>query len=324
MGRLENIQTLRAVAALMVVLFHASQAAHGSVIFAPFGRFGAAGVDIFFVISGFVMTIAGDRVTPARFLADRFQRIAPLYWLITAAMVGASAIGLAGATFTPQEIWTSFAFIPWAGANGVMPVLHVGWTLNYEIMFYGLFAASMLFGRRRTAWLLSGLVALVLAGPLLSGTVQGRFFSNPIILEFGFGVVIATVLATSRTLPIWLSGSMTLVGVVLIVLLPASDEWRLLSWGVPGAMVVAGAVSAERSGFKISVPLVGQASYALYIVHVLVIAALLRITPDRGEAFVVLATAACLAAGIALHLLVEQPLLHRGGQVIPDRRPLAS
>jgi exopolysaccharide production protein ExoZ len=128
--QLKSIQILRAAAALGVLLDHAGR----WLDVAPIVDIGAAGVDLFFVISGFIMVYTSERLfgqtgAPQRFLARRIIRIVPLYWTLTAF----AALVLFG--FGPNTLG-SYLFIPTHRG----PILTVGWTLNYEMMFYSLFA----------------------------------------------------------------------------------------------------------------------------------------------------------------------------------------
>ena len=144
-----SIQHLRAIAALSVALFHACQWSQ-----IDFG-IGAAGVDLFFVISGFVMwtVTAGREAAPLTFLRRRVIRVAPLYWIVTLALV-------AGALVFPQRfpevepradhILLSLAFIQHMNPAGQpFPILAPGWTLNYEAVFYLVFASTLILPVRR-------------------------------------------------------------------------------------------------------------------------------------------------------------------------------
>lgn len=149
MTRVRSIQALRALAALSVVLYHACQWANAGF------AIGAAGVDIFFVISGFVMwtTIQDPGLTPGRFVQRRFWRVAPAYWLVTAivAAVALAAPNLMSKVYvTPSHALLSFAFIQHDDPSGVpFPLLPVGWSLNYEAIFYAIVAFALLAPARR-------------------------------------------------------------------------------------------------------------------------------------------------------------------------------
>ena len=139
---LSSIQILRAVAALGVLVHHtAHEVAAKTGVTVPFGEFvvGAGGVDLFFVISGFVMVYASERLfaqpgASRVFFLRRLARIVPLYWAVTAILVG--YVYVAHRIFPPPFITTegviaSFLFIPWPLPNGMMAPVHaLGWTLE--------------------------------------------------------------------------------------------------------------------------------------------------------------------------------------------------
>ena len=159
-GRCSSIQILRAVAALGVLVHHtAHEVAAKTGVTVPFREFvvGAGGVDLFFVISGFVMVYASERLfaqpgASRVFFLRRLARIVPLYWAVTAILVG--YVYVAHRIFPPPFITTegviaSFLFIPWPLPNGVMAPVHaLGWTLNYEMFFYAVFALAIMLPRR--------------------------------------------------------------------------------------------------------------------------------------------------------------------------------
>src|SRR5580658_5421280 len=143
-----SIQALRALAATAVVAYHALQWGSGGF------DVGRAGVDVFFVISGFIMwrVTSGRDVTPGAFLWRRVTRVAPLYWLTTLAVLAAA---LVWPGFLPEvrpgwrHLALSLAFIPHLDPRGLpFPTLPPGWTLDYEALFYLTFAAALAGPRR--------------------------------------------------------------------------------------------------------------------------------------------------------------------------------
>lgn len=289
----------------MVVLFHAAGAVADEIAFAPFSRFGAAGVDVFFVISGFVMA-GKDGESAGSFLASRLRRIAPLYWLMTA-FVALAALAVIGQASRPEEIITSLAFWPWAGENGMMPVLYVGWTLNYEMAFYGLFAACLLLPRYRVASAVIVLAGAALIGTAPIATAQANFFTDPVVLEFAFGLMLGKAQGRLRRVPSVIGTVAMLVGGALLVALPPPDAWRFLAWGGPAALIVAGAVVMEAGGVKLIGARLGNASYAVYLVHTTAIAGVAMLGLS-GDLFVIAAALAAAGLGLALHRWVERPL----------------
>ena len=210
------IQILRALAALMVVWHHARHeadllAGRGAGATLDPGTFLPwwGGVDLFFVISGLVIVLAGDRLFGQpdgrrRFLAHRVARVVPLYWLVSLAYLALALLrpdllGEAAAlVHDPGALLAGFLFWPAARPDGtIQPLYGLGWTLNYEAFFYGLFAVGLGFGRRgAVAWLVLALLLLVAAGALLPGLpLPVRYWANPIVLEFAAGAGLALALS---------------------------------------------------------------------------------------------------------------------------------
>jgi exopolysaccharide production protein ExoZ len=267
------IQALRGIAAAMVVLWHASRylPSNGPGSIAQFLQPGAAmGVDLFFLISGFIMVHTtrdsdGSPAYVAGFLVKRIARIWPL-WAIALAVAIVIQMDPGFITEPAKRIWSlrSLVFLPTPGVTADVPpifgapVLGVGWTLNYEMYFYAFFGASMLFGRWRWAALFAWVVATVLLLPLLGGRLAGlrdwwdffscdRYYhypihylnlvSSPLILLFVVGALIGLLYHArlpplrSRMLPAALAGI-----VVLLVAMQFVFAFRpyhgVLQWGL--------------------------------------------------------------------------------------------
>ncbi|MGE7415630.1 acyltransferase family protein [Methylobacterium tarhaniae] len=330
------IQVLRALAALMVAAGHAQfevagLAARAGLPYAPAGWLPwPAGVDMFFVISGFIIVHAAASLhgrPDARklFLAHRIARVVPLYWLATTlylalawarpGLIGAGAEG-------PAYLAASYLFWPMARADGaVQPLYSLGWTLNYEMAFYALFALALPWGRRGAVVgvlaLLAGLVLIGLtAGPL---PVPLAFWSDPIVLEFGCGAALA--LARQEGLRLPGPARLALVGLGLALLSLAGEAPalpRCLAWGGPAVLLVAAAglgPSGPAAGRLRPAVIVGDASYALYLAHPFVVRASRVIAEATGVAaslgpgtLVAAILALATAAAILLHRNVERPL----------------
>lgn len=324
-----SLQYLRAIAALMVVAFHAADKLS---TLDPDGQHfaftvGLAGVDIFFVISGFIIYVTGSQAgtTPASFLRKRLIRIVPLYWVLTLMLAAVAILKpglLASSSFELPHFIASLLFVPWPHPQipALLPLLIPGWTLNYEMAFYGLFALGMLLPRSaRLPSLVSALCLLAALGMMFAPTGIAAFYSDQIILEFAAGTVIAAV---------WMHGSRprTIIavgvfaaGAVLLCLGAGSTLPRVIGAGVPAAMIVSGAVFSENIARRRPIPLLselGDASYSIYLSHVVVLPVLARFwqaarfgVEGRGTAFFLSALIASAMAGVALHRLVERPLL---------------
>src|ERR1700722_8663891 len=185
-----SIQYLRAAAAIAVLIFHAAQRGGTS-----FGA-GAAGGDVFFVISGFIMWVISARATPASFLTRRAARIIPLYWLVTL-VIAAAAITMPSAfpnlQPTLDHVVKSMLFYPHADPSGIVaPLIVPGWTLDYEVFFYLVFAMSLLVAARSRALVLTAALGLlVLAGQLIRPANPAlATYTHPLLLEFLSGVLL--------------------------------------------------------------------------------------------------------------------------------------
>ena len=327
---LVSVQLLRAIAAAAVVFEHA-QAEAGQTVAGfehiPFD-FGI-GVDIFFIISGFVMWLSsahlfGQPGGTATFLKKRFQRVVPLYWLYTLGMLAAIALlpdKLNNPDASPAMVLSSFLFFPYPNMIGeYTPVLALGWTLNYEMFFYALFALALFAPRRYgfavLAALIFGFVALwtvTTGGPVL-------FWGRPIILEFLIGVILARLYteAGHRPNPILFAA---FVGLAFVAygLLQGFDS-RLIRLGIPAAFFASAFIfflPARLGGaLKGIAKIGGDSSYTLYLSHPFTLAIVkiiwTRLDPAGAHpwAYVWSATLICVLAGYALYLLVERPLLN--------------
>ena len=333
-----SVQALRGIAALLVVMFHASTHLDER---ATMFRFGNAGVDIFFVISGFVMwTVTTRRPTgPAAFLRHRFIRLVPLYWFFTLLLVFAflaHPATFARLQITLPHVLLSLAFIPHTGPGGgemaTLPVLGQGWTLNFEMFFYLLFAASLALPStlqlRATA---ACLVALSTVGFILPASADAPLATllRPLLLEFLAGILIARLVAAGwRPAAPWCWASVAL-GVAIFVVFPTpepdDDVLRLLQYGVSAVLLVGGAIGAELAGTlpigRVAL-LLGGASYSIYLSHTFVISVLGKVLPPSGDmAFTAAATVGAALVGVVVFILIERPLLSlmRGK---PTRRPV--
>ncbi len=304
-----SIQYWRAFAALAVVAFHLTVRMGSPVAVL------AAGVDVFFVISGFILwRIATARpAAPGVFLWHRLIRIAPAYWLVTLVLATAVTRAPAG------HLALSLLLVPHGSPSGdQFPLLAAGWTLQYEALFYLLFAASLsLPGRVRAPCLVAVLTALAAAGWLAAPAgAMLQTITSPLLLEFAAGLALG-VLATAGRLRSrrWGAGLLVLGAASFMVQLwhPGPDAWRVLLWGGPAVCLAAGGLNWERAGglAKASPPLLqlGAASYAIYLVHGPVLALCWRLLGGwPGPALALLGMAASVAAGLGFARWVEVPM----------------
>ena len=342
---LPRIQTLRGVAAVLVLVAHLSQSEARSSpdrLLGDWALWGFAGVDLFFVISGFIMVyvtwgVKGGPRNAGRFLWRRVSRIYPLYWLVSLPLF---AVWLwrpevvTGGLYT-VDVVRSFLLIPDTG----LPLLPVGWTLVYEMYFYLVFALALLLpGRWRFLVIVAWAVAAQTFEPPGAGPVLELMFS-PLVREFLFGALIAWVALMTLTVDPILgrdaqkSGQSKAVIALVALALFALGLWTAVSAG-EGAVAVAEDLALRTEAFGLPAAALvtlallsphratavgkwlGDISYSLYLTHVLVVAGLGRLwepwARDRvwdNLLMLPLIFGASIAVGAATFYVVERPLI---------------
>jgi peptidoglycan/LPS O-acetylase OafA/YrhL len=328
-----TIQALRAIAALLVVAYHAFDMWGARVNSTAPGvswTNGAAGVDIFFIISGFVMVVSSRRIASHphswwAFIQHRIVRIVPLYWLLTTAklvLVFFFADLALRSSLDFDYVARSFLFFPVVdGAGHFRPLLPVGWTLTYEFLFYLLFALALALRVDVLRVLVPGLglfgvVALFRAESWPAWTI----LFNTIVIEFIFGVLLAKLTLRGWRLPAGVASGLVVTGFALILVVPeGSESLRTLTWGFPALAIVSGAVSLE-SRAAIALPRwllgLGDASYSIYLTHGFTLPVLglavvfFHWTGLQVEALMILT---CLVAssivGSIVYMVVERPIV---------------
>lgn len=333
-GTIYSLQILRGVAAFLVLMRHSAKFATGHGSADAFGV-GQAGVDVFFIISGVVIYITGRSLDWHVFVRRRIARIVPLYWLILTAAAAAMALPqlLHATGFRPNGAMetynaiTSYLFIPSFDEKGeAYPLIVAGWTLNFEMYFYLICTLALLFAPRRlfleTVSLI--VVAMIAIGAPLFWAVDSRpafaplVLTLPISLEFVAGLWIAHAWVSGFRTSLPVNAAILAVAIIWFALSPVAGPysvWRPFGWGIPAAMVVwAMLASEEKIAFAKWRPalLLGDASYALYLTHPVVLsfaaAVLTKMHLDLPVAAkLAFAIALSLAVGIVTHKLVELP-----------------
>lgn len=322
------IQYLRAFAAIMVLCYHV--VFHWIPEQEPHYRVLSAGVDIFFVLSGFVMwsLTAGEEGDSWEFFSRRLKRIVPLYWLVTTLML-VVLLALPGAAktskFDLRHAVLSYFFIPAIHPvkGNFEPLLFQGWTLNYEMMFYLLMALVLFWPMR----LRLPLVLIFLTSMMAMGLIPHSdrsliaFYSSSVLAEFGMGCVLGLLMVRDlgKRAPPWTG--VALIGLAIVALCALAQVpglGRGFLWGIPAALLVSGCVFNERSRGTPSVPfllLLGDASYAIYLTHVIILSAMFQMVRPFAQsasteiAASVLMTLVCIYAGIWVYRFVERPII---------------
>jgi exopolysaccharide production protein ExoZ len=279
---------LRGVAASLVVFAHfASVPVHSWAKSSGLGLVGNSGVDLFFVISGFIMVYTVDGRTGGReafqFLRKRVQRIYPLYWFWTTVLLvlWLSGVALTSHHFPAASILCSYALLPFhlpVAIDPFHPLLTQGWTLSFEMLFYLVFAASILIGLKRfgrLAFLAGAFALLYFAGkPLPPNSGLKYLVSNSIVVEFLFGVLVAQiVLRTAKREGSARWTAILLMCVATFALLCTTrlhfsvDTMRCIVYGIPASFLVCGAAMMGSRPVSRILLYLGNTSYSIYLSH---------------------------------------------------------
>lgn len=332
--RLELIQASRGIAALLVLLFHVTELS-GTKLHQPFCfnlfRFGSAGVDFFFVLSGFIIFFVHradighrDRFQP--FAIKRLIRVYPLYWIVTLILLPAyflvPSFGY-GYENHLATILQSLLLIP--QEHG--PILTVGWSLCYEVFFYTVFGLAILLPFNISFWMLG----IWLSGSILNTVLETVFLikSHFVIqflfsyhtLEFAFGCLAAFLVFRRFQ---FRAALFLIFGGVLFLLTGIGQSYQLfqlhpaIAYGFPSCLILIGAATLDlRQTIHPSSLLsyLGDASYSIYLTHYPCLSAALKLflalnlfsVLGHGLTFAVLILVT-LAFGCLTYAKVEKPL----------------
>jgi exopolysaccharide production protein ExoZ len=315
---------LRAIAATMVVFVHMDlqlQRLHYPTLGTSWM---ASGVDIFFVISGFIMWTSVERrpeMTAGSFFRNRLIRIVPLYWFATTLVLLVALIipqVLNTTVLRPWHAIASYLFIPARHpTTGLFwPLLIPGWSLNYEMLFYAVFAVAIaLSGELRTRRFL--LIAVMLGGILVVANVTKsrfdlmNFYANPVMLEFISGIGLGIWWRTKTARRSWLWLAVIGAGFVCLWAGAARDGGFVLT-ALGATMIVAGAIFLPPLPHN-PLSTLGDASYSLYLTHVMSLSAValvwrrLLLQVD-WRLFIVSGLAASITAAMIMYRVFEMPM----------------
>jgi exopolysaccharide production protein ExoZ len=336
--RLPTIQALRGVAASLVVFFHFAglfkpgSTSQSGGYSGGLGNLGASGVDIFFVISGFIMVYTTKRKAGVKdaliFIGRRSMRIYPLYWIWTSMILLMRVAGIAQRThrYSTSYILNSYLLIPSFNGVDYQPLLPQGWTLTFEMLFYLVFCLAILAGLRSGKIIFVSTVFAALA--ILSGlsspaSLTRQLLRQTIILEFLFGGLSAEILfrlsklpdhRTRRNIAILLMGT---GAVALSCTIALSDplSMRFVFYGIPASFLVLGAGMLGEASAPGLLVYLGNSSYSIYLTHVFFalgyhtalkhFPVLLRLP---AALVIVLAATATIALASLTYDIVERPL----------------
>lgn len=338
--RLDSIQILRAIAAVAVVLTHVQ----GSVSYrdmqlgigqAWLNRVdpswtGQSGVDIFFVISGFIIALVtanmhGRKDAIKSFIQKRLIRILPAYWLWTFVVIFLLLFLpwlFISQIFDLKESILSLLLIPYSPQNGAFaPLLSAGWTLSYEMYFYALTCIGLFFSRRQ---FIIGLGAFFLITTILFPQKHGpisNMTSNLLLWEFYAGLLLFEIYRTGKKMPRFLSVCFSLLAVILLYFFgaEAKSSLRAVYWGIPACILVASFVLAGKTG-PASPPrllvFLGDSSYSVYLTHGLVLTAIGKFSPGwiyrtlPPDFQIIMTALICIISGCVFYIATERPILN--------------
>ena len=336
--QLQTVEAGRGLAATLVVLYHCSAGIFPASkywnerVFGGVLDFGYAGVEFFFVLSGFIIAYAhwadiGQSSRLRNFVRRRFVRIYPSYWVVLAMMIGLSLTGLGPRLPAPADIAGAVTLL---GRGYETTIVGVAWTLYHEVAFYLVFALLIVAPR---VGIPVGIAAMAAAALRSAGIDIGLpfYWEAPVNLLFPMGIAAWLV---SRT-P-WRGGAVAIAGAaaflavgLTVVYRPFPGTWSQLLFGLSAAVGLAGIVAEERRRSITVPPLLrhlGAASYSIYLIHYPVLSALARaavrfnlIGHAPATVDFVIVVVLTIAIAFVFHRVIERPLM-----AIVSRRMTAS
>lgn len=292
-NKLEGIQALRAIAALCVVSYHID----------PIHR-GGFGVDIFFVLSGFIISyVSRNSISVSDFIKNRITRIIPLYWGLTLCISLFLSTGLvtsSGEDISIASLLKSLLFIPYNNLDGVpRPILGLGWTLNYEMYFYALYAISLSISHKYRDIITTALLLLLFKiSPM-------DYYRDQIVMHFIIGMIAANI---QRKVSFEIKNFYPII--IIVAAMFALDDGtyeadiRVLHYGPPSALlIILGCYVKKTPSFLASI---GNWSYSLYLIHIYVIVTFTRTLGDTILSYCV-SVALALIVSYLLFRFFEKP-----------------
>jgi hypothetical protein len=316
---------------MVVVLFHLHMLADSlginSSLLGISAKYGEFGVDVFFVLSGFLMIYTTRNKNPGfatalEFMRARIIRIAPLYWILTIMFAGvlfALPKLFDDHPFDFHHLWTSLLFIPSHNSIGEpVPVIYTGWTLNFEMFFYVVFAAVLCLTRKHIFPIIAAtFISLSLFNLASPSSLPLQVYTNPMLLEFVAGTAIALIYINEKAVSWTLALLCLLGGLLLIPMLTSHTPHRFIHYGIPAALVVFGALTLEKETKWLRLHIlraIGDSSYSLYLTHAFTLPIIIRLIHKFSVPVALHPTIAaltiltmCVVVAHATYMIVEKP-----------------
>ncbi len=327
-----SLQLLRYLAAIIVVGYHIEESLTSRTSYNIYGLFsyGNIGIDIFFVISGFIIALTTSKtsndsklIQARSFILKRFIRIVPIYWLYTLLKIAMVLLLPALALRTElqtEHIITSMLFIPdMAPWELMQPILPVGWTLNFEILFYLIFTVAILINQNKLLVTFCAFLSIFVAVYIFPEQLVFQFYARTIIFEFLLGLIVFEIVKKVKTIPFWLNLSLLILAIIFISN-ALGEINRLFTIGIGSFLLVLSFIYFERhlpnTKYKIqrTSEILGDSSYSLYLSHsftvpfgVIVFGQFLEL---GGYNTLLLTLILSTIVGIASYRLLEKPMIN--------------
>ena len=341
---LDSLQLLRGLAALLITAKHALyevSMVYPDNFVVPVYRDYTLAIDVFFVLSGFIMayTTAGKNgASDAKdFILRRILRIVPNYWFYTFLLLGVALVipqVLDTAVFEPEGFIKSLLFLPYMNpASDVQPFLAVGWSLNYEMYFYTVFAVFLLLPAR---WMLPAmsvyfLGSVYLLPHILPEGVGRDFYTRPIVLEFWAGAVMGWLFLRGVRLPAVMLWPAAILATFVAAWVFVPDLFEALSGmdyprGI-AAVVIVGCLILPKGAEFVRAPrfftFMGDSSYTIYLSHAFFIGAVTQFAMLIGfDSLIhpwlmfVAVMVACVIGGGIFYIWIEKPMTNHLKDVV--------
>lgn len=275
-NELNQIQWLRAIAAILVVITHFTGKPYSVKLLDHEFSSGAIGVDIFFIISGFIMMYVSDlkKQYPIKFILNRFIRILPVHYFFLFILIIIFLIkpDMINSSVSKTYVWESFLLVP-ALRNDAEYLNPVIWTLCYEMMFYLIFCVSLNLKNLTTSAIATTLVisAIVFSGFFYKGdNIYISAATDSISLEFCYGMLLYVFYKKGFLTFHWLLPLM--LSIILYFVLKQFDFYRFIKLGIPSALIFISFLNMKNSKITF-LNFLGKISYEIYICHIMVISA---------------------------------------------------
>lgn len=338
-AKLGSIQILRFLAAFLVLFGHLMMEAkkfkvvdedfYSVINVFPWG----AGVDLFFIISGFIIVYVMRNTQPSAkniksFLVRRIIRILPIYWFYSFLMIIAMLLFahiISGDKLSIDHVIASLFFIPWPhpASGSIRPILGQGWTLDYEVFFYYIAAISIFLNIAIRKYFITAVICAVffISSAIKDSSYIFEFFGSSIILEFLLGIWLYEFFIRVQKLSWWQSGGMVVVGVIMLIageIYMPQNDYRFIARGLPSLLIAAGIICSadlkrEYGRVLKGLSLMGDASYSLYLSHPFVLIPFAAIWFKLGFSsaflFVLVSLVACLIVALISFFYIEQPMI---------------